>query len=223
MNPENRSFTPARSTGAVFEIRPAAGDIVTLLVVRSKQPSAELDCAHIGLERSIAPEVAFVPRDRMLRTNPRFQAMLAHFGLTKKWLVVDDFFSELATTIFPPRDEQEKYKITNSISRRLFGIPGVQALNYPSVATGLQSLNLCLKPTIADQHFAAAEAWMLRFEERAERLPGLDQGGPFLRTTFLRKSEEIESSGRIRWSEPLQNVRPEQIERMLQSLPARRA
>jgi hypothetical protein len=73
-----------RAPGAVHEIHPEVGDVITLLVVRSKEAFAELNCAHIGLERSLAPEVGFVPRERMLRNNPRFQAMLKHYGLSMK-------------------------------------------------------------------------------------------------------------------------------------------
>jgi hypothetical protein len=200
-----------RSTGAIYEIRPAVGDVITLLVVRSKEAFVELSCAHIGLERSLAPEIGFVPRDRKLRTNPRFQSMLAHYGLSHKWLMVDEFLSEMATTLFAPGDEQDKYKITNAISRALFRIPGVDALNYPSVATSLVSLNVCLAPAIADKHFRPSEAWMIKVEEKADRLPNLDGDGPFYRTTFIRRSEAIEPDGHIRWSGVLRNVRPEDI------------
>ena len=200
-----------RATGAVFEIHPSVGDIITLLVIRSKMEFAELDCAHIGLERSIAPEMGLVPNDRKLRTNPRFQAMLRHYGISKKWLLVDEFLSDMATTSFAPAEEQDKYKITNAIGRLLFKMPNIQGLNYPSVATGLESLNLCLQPAIADQYFRATEAWMIRLEERVERLPGLNKDGPFYRSTFIRRSEKIDSDGRISWSNMLENVRPEEI------------
>jgi hypothetical protein len=46
---------------------------------------------------------------------------------------------------------------------------------------------------------------------KKERLDGLNQDGPFYRTTFIRKSEEIKSDGRIVWSDLLVNVTPEQI------------
>jgi hypothetical protein len=201
-----------RGPGAIYEVHPIVGDVITLLIVGTKEPFAELDCAHIGLERSLAPEVGEVPRDRMLRHNPRFQAMLEHYGISTKWLAVDEFLSEMATTLFPPDQEQDKYKITNAISRVLFKIPGVQALNYPSVATRLKSLNLCLPTEIADQYFVPSEAWTIRIEETATQLPGLDdEHGPFYRTTFIRKSEAIDPDGRIHWSDVLENVRPEQI------------
>jgi hypothetical protein len=201
-----------RATGAIHEIHPTVGDVVTLLIARSKDRFAELDCAHIGLERSFAPEIGFVPRDRMLRTNPRFQAMLAHYGISQKWLLVDNFLSEMATTIFGPSEEQDKYKITNAIGRILFGIPEVHALNYPSVATKLVSLNLCLRPEIADQYFQPAEAWMIRLEGKVDRLPGVNENGPIFQITFIRRSEEIEpATGRIRWSDILHDVPPEQV------------
>jgi hypothetical protein len=138
--------------------------------------------------------------------------MLRHFRISSKWLLVDEFLSEMATSLFPHEQEQDKYKITNSIGRLLLKIPNVDALNYPSVATRLMSLNLCLRPEVADRHFEPSEAWMIRFEEKAERLPGLEaQEGPFYRATFLRRSEAINADGRIQWSSVLHDVRPEQI------------
>jgi hypothetical protein len=202
-----------RAASAIYEIHPNVGDVTTLLVAHSRRaPFAELNCAHIGLERSLAPEIGFVPRNRMLRTNPRFQAMLTHYGISQKWLLVDNFLSEMATTMFTPSEEQDKYKITNSIGRNLFKIPNVHALNYPSVASKLVSLNLCLPPEIADQNFKPAEAWMIRFDEKSDRLPGSDdQEGPYFRTTFVRRSEQIEPDGRICWSDILHDVKASQI------------
>jgi hypothetical protein len=110
--------------------------------------------------------MGFVPHDRKLRTNRRFQGMLEDFGISRKWLAVDDYLSEMATTVFAPHEEQDKYKITNSIGRLLLQIPSVHGLNFPSVATGLVSLNLCLRPEIADRFFHPAEAWMIKIEEK---------------------------------------------------------
>ncbi len=200
-----------RAPGAVFEIRPRVGDLITLLIARTKSASVTLQSAHIGLERSIAPELDEAQRHRMLRQNPHFQEMLKHNGISKKWLAVDEFLSDIATTLFTPDEEQEKYRITNAIGRLLFKIPSVEALNYPSVATGLRNLNVCLKPEIADRYFMPSEAWMIKIEEAATKLPGLNEPGPFYRTTFFRKSLKIKTDGEIVWSDPLQNVQPEEI------------
>ena len=116
-----------RANGAVFEVRPQVGDVITLLIVGTKKSSVELESAHIGLERSKAPELGKAERSRMLRNNANFQAMLRHYSITNKWLVVDEFLSDMATTLFPPDQEQGKYIVTNAISDLLFKIPGVQA------------------------------------------------------------------------------------------------
>jgi hypothetical protein len=117
----------------------------------------------------------------------------------------------MANNVFPPEQEHDKYKITNAIARILFRAPGVQALNYPSEATALQSLNLCMQPDVADQYFMPSEAWMIKLGTSLPQLPMLDEPGPFYRTTFIRKSETIEPDGRIHWSEILQDVQPEDI------------
>jgi hypothetical protein len=200
-----------RVPGAVFEIQPKVGDLVTVLIVKTKETFVELACAHIGLERCFAPEIGTEQRERMLQTNPRFQAMLESHGLSKKWLAVDQFFSDMATTQFPPDEAGDKYKITNAIARPLLRIPGVQALNYPSVASNLKNINLCLTPTMADQFFTASEAWMIRIEETRDRLDGLDEEGPFYRTKFVRRSLSIDRDGRINWSDELHDVKPHEI------------
>ena len=87
----------------------------------------------------------------------------------------------------------------------------MQALNYPSVATRLVGLNVCLPPSVADLHFQPGEAWMLKFEERVDRLEGVKEDGPFYRTTFLRRSETIRADGRIQWSGILSGVQPQDI------------
>jgi hypothetical protein len=117
----------------------------------------------------------------------------------------------MATTLFPADQEQGKYIITNVISDLLFKIPGVQAINYPSVATRLHCLNICLKPEVADEHFMPSHAWMIHIEEETDRLQGIERTGTYYRTNFIRKSEAIEADGKIRWSDPLTNVQPEEV------------
>ena len=105
-------YASNRSTTAIHEVRADFDDVVTLLVIRTKAPSVQLDCAHIGLERSLAPEIGAPQKERMLRNNPRFQAILKHYQISNKWLAIDEFLSEMATTLFPLDQEQDKYKIT---------------------------------------------------------------------------------------------------------------
>lgn len=212
----NESVFYASSTmqGAVFEVRPEVGDIITLLVSRTRNEHVDLSCSQIGLERSLAPEVADVRKSgRLPQNHPRLQALLRKHQISNKWLRVDRFLTELATTVFPPEIEAKGYVMTTTISDVLFRPPYVNAFNYPSVATTLKSINLCLKPDMADQTFIPVEAWMIRIDDETTSLPGAspDAGNRFFRTTYLRRSEEIGSDGTIRWSSVLGNIEPYEI------------
>lgn len=212
-------YASNRMNGAIFEVRPTVGDVITVLVVRTRQPSILLKSAHIGLERSAAPELGAVERSRMLQSNPRFQAMLREKGIGKKWLLVDRFLSDMATEHFVPDDEQSKYLITNAIAEILFGIPDIEALNYPSVATSLHCLNICLKPDVADKHFKPGEVWMIRIEEAASRLPGVDAEGPFYRFSYIRRSTNVDPVGNITWSGMLHDVKPSEVAHLMYRSP----
>jgi hypothetical protein len=91
--------------------------------------------------------------------------------------------------------------------------PDLQALNYPSVAASRKNINLCLKPETADRILVPSGACMVRIEERADHLPGLNEEPTdvYYRTTFVRRSEKIDDDGVIHWSEVLSDVKPEDI------------
>lgn len=197
--------------GAAFEIRAQVGDLITLAVLRTKARFVELACAHIGLDRSNSP--AFGPKEKtqIPRSHPAFQKQLQADGLTKKWIAVDNFLSDVATAVHPPQDEQHQYKITNAISRPMLAITGVHGLTYPSVATQFKNMNIALKPEVADREFEIGEVWLMKIEAQANKLPGLEESGPFFQTRFLRKSLRIDRDGRIEWSGELRDVQPEDI------------
>ncbi len=198
---------------AFFELHPAVGDFITVLIARTREQLAELVCAHVGLERGLAPELQDMHGSGLPRSNPRFQAVLQKHGISTRWLLVDDFLSEMATGQFTPDLEEAKYKITNAISKLLFAAPGVEAFNYPSVATNMNCINLCMKPEVADSYFFPAECWMVRIDEERDNLPGHEprEGQVFYKTTFLRKSLAIGEDGTIEWSDVLADVQPEDL------------
>jgi hypothetical protein len=198
--------------GAAFEIRPAINDLITIAVLKTKRPPfITLQCAHIGLDRSESPAFGPEQKKHIPRSHPGFQTKLRDDGLTKKWMAVDSFLSDIATATHGPADEQDQYKITNAVSRVLLTISGVHGLTYPSVATQLKNLNVAIKPEVADKELEISEAWLMSTDARAEQLPRLDEAGPFYRTRFLRRSLAIEPNGRIQWSAELQDVQPHDI------------
>jgi hypothetical protein len=101
--------------GAITEVRPKIGDLITVLVVRGRDELVALDNAQIGLERLRA--TGFGKKgSHVLRRYGAFQAILKERGIMKKWLLLDNFLSEMATSSFSPESEQDKYKITNAVS-----------------------------------------------------------------------------------------------------------
>lgn len=189
--------------GAMYEIHPAPGDLVTVLIARTKSDKAEtIQAAQIGLERCLAPGIEPFQRGHLPRSRPRFQRILEHHGVSKKWLAIDEYLSEMATARFPPEEQRDRYKITNAIGSLLLSAPGVDGLNYPSVATALKCVNICLPPDVADRLLVPSEAWMVRILHATDRLPGEAEprGEWVYRVKFERRSEAIEADGTIKWS-----------------------
>jgi hypothetical protein len=194
--------------GAITEVRPKAGDLITILVVRGRDGLVALDNAQIGLERLRA--TGFGKKgSHVLRRDVAFQAILKERGIMKKWLLLDNFLSEMATSSFSPESEQDKYKITNAISAQLFKLPGIHGLVYPSISTKHRCINFCLMPNVADQYFVPRQAWMIRIEERNSQ--PAPPGGHEYRIRLLRRSENVSADGQISWSGELQNLQLEDI------------
>jgi hypothetical protein len=191
--------------GAVNEVRPTPHDIITILVVRARDGRVTLENAHIGLERlKLTP---FGKRgSQVLKRQAWFQAILKERGITKKWLLLDNFLSEMATSLFSPESEQDKYKITNAISSSLFNMPNVQGIIYPSISTKSNNINFCLMPHVADQCFVPRQLWMVRIEEKTFRPASGDYE---YQARLIRRSESISSEGRISWGGELPYLRPE--------------
>jgi hypothetical protein len=45
--------------------------------------------------------------------------------------------------------------------------PGTQALNYPSVASSLRNINLCMSPEVADRFFSASLIHLLKGDSKS--------------------------------------------------------
>lgn len=193
-------YASNNAQGAIFEVQAPLGSTVTVLCCSTREDFVELRCAHIGLKRSVSPVAMHASHGSPLK-NGRLQQALDSAGLSKKWQRIDEFLADMATGRWPESEQQDQYKITNAIASVLMGAPDACGLNYPSVATTLNSINLCLPPSVADEIFVPLEAWTLRTEERVDRLSGLDHTGPFFRTEFLRRSREIDSDGTIHWTD----------------------
>jgi RES domain len=194
---------------SLLELQPVDGDVFTILVAGTHSGKIEtLNVAFIGLERALAPEVQHLTEADMFRHAPHFRSTLRPANY-KKWLLIDDYLSEIFGTPVS-EGEDHKYKPTIALSKLLFTAPGLDAVNYPSVATDDHGINICMIPDKADQLFAPIEAWQVKVGEGALH----PSTGEFLqRIKFLSRSRDIGSDGTIEWFAPGEGINPAEIMR----------
>ncbi len=154
----------------------------------------ELNTAFIGLERARAPEANALGPSDIFRTAPHFRGQLGE-GNYKKWLLVDDYLSEIFGAVVPD-DRPHLYYPTIALADMLFSAPKLDAIQYPSVATQDHGINVCMRPARADAVFRASEAWMIEIGEK-ELHPEKTQ--PLMQVRFRLRSQEIGSDGVIHW------------------------
>jgi RES domain len=195
----------------LIELRAKPGDMVTVLVARTHTGALEeLKTAFIGLERALAPEVNALGPSDMFRTAPYFRKQLGE-GNYKKWLLVDDYLSEIFGAVVPD-GEPHLYYPTIALADLLFRTPKVDAINYPSVATQDKGINVCMFPARADAIFRASEAWMIQIGE-SELHPETKE--PLIRVRFRLRSHEIGPDGVIRWRSEGEGLDQETIMRFV--------
>jgi hypothetical protein len=195
---------------ALLELRPQPGNVFTVLLARTRSGKAEmLDVAFIGLERSRAPEVQHLTEKDMFRHALHFRSQLGPANY-KKWLLIDDYLSEIFATVVPD-GEEHKYKPTIALANLLFSAP-LDAVMYPSVATADHGVNVCMLPDKADQLFSPLEAWMIRVEDNALHPK---TGKRLHRVNFLSRSHEIGPDGSITWRQAGEGINPVEIMRFV--------
>ena len=157
-------------------------------------------------------------RGELPRVAPSHLAHLGSVSNYKKWLLIDDFLGDLFT-MRAEDGEEHKYKPSIAIASLLFRIPDVEGINYPSVATNLKAINLCLKPGKADQYLIPSELVMMKFLDRAHPSTlGLEIDDPYLfKIAFIRKSAGISPDGEIRWGPEVDNLPLEEVQHLMVS------
>ena len=151
---------------ATLELRPNPDNVFTILIAGTRSGKLEtLHVAFIGLERALAPEVQHFTERDLFRHDPEFRQALGPANY-KKWLLIDDHLSGAFGTAVP-EGEEYRYKATIALANLPFAAPGLDAINYPSVASGDHGINVCMLPDRADQLFVPKEVWMVRLGERA--------------------------------------------------------
>ena len=69
--------------GAIFEVRPEVGGLITVMEVRTKQRVVRFDTAHIGLEECKAPAMLRSGESILPHSNPMFREQLRRDKIEK--------------------------------------------------------------------------------------------------------------------------------------------
>jgi hypothetical protein len=180
---------------AIYELHPAAGQIVTVLIAKTRSDLPEtLQVAFLGLERCRAVDVGHITEHDMFRHSPSFRKESGE-GNYRKWLAIDDYLSDILGQQVPPGEEYN-YQPSIALADLLFTAPGLDAINYPSVASDDRGINIALKPERADALFRPFEAWVIEIGQDGIH-PAT--GERIRKISFLQRSREIRADGAIHW------------------------
>lgn len=168
---------------AIFELQPKKDDIVTVMMVAPVDKVAKISVTLTGLSKS--PKWENVLKERLKRS------IMPTSG--KKWLIVDNFLEEILTEVVP-KSERYKYQTTAAIAELLLKIPGVDAIQYPGIATSLKGLNLCLKRESVDRVLKPIGFSMMKVVDIVR-----DQESKLLYGVEPIKSASVGNNGEILW------------------------
>lgn len=180
-------------SSAVEEMRPSSGEIITILVAGAKAPGANIAVAHVGIHRAIAEPEVTNDMGGGLRAVEEWVQHLETMHIRARWLAIDDFLTDISTSVYADVERDSRYKLTNALARMLMEPEGIDGIIYPSVAAEMTAFNICLPPKQADQYFYPFEAWEI--EVVASPLNGEGSIAKFLRHGI------VSDSGKIIWSE----------------------
>lgn len=204
---EAKFYCSSELHAAVMEVRPKVGDRVAVVIAGARQRSAQIDLAHIGLHRAVVHSDVVGAMGSGLRGDPDFVRRLGEWGIQKRWLVLDDYLTQLATTLYAPEVEEEAYKMTLSAGRYLLRPQNHQGILYPSVASDFSAFNICLEPSAADHICTPSEVWVAEVTERLCGVPeDLERS-----MRFLHRSTSISGAGDIAWSDRLSEVSAHEV------------
>jgi hypothetical protein len=133
---------------ALFELRPRAGDTVTLVHWVTSAPAL---LNHIGYTRRVFD---LLGSDRDVPSWRNNTATIAEAELEE----VIEFLADIFTRTVPPAEEQLYKKLTTAVAEMLFAADPFDGLLYPTLAMRANADNVALKPRFVDNHLRFLKA-----------------------------------------------------------------
>lgn len=152
---------------ATFEVRAQLGDTVTIVACTMRPEKPPFCVAPIAM-RSLRARPSLGPISELYRGGPLgflpFREMLESRGLLDQWLRQEEVLGHLLTLLPSPDFEQSLYELTNGIRDHIVRhFPVFDGFTYPSVVSGLQSVNIALDKRWND--LEPIEVWVAEVTE----------------------------------------------------------
>ena len=200
---QSRFYAADNPVTAILETWPQPGEIVTLTMFgfRNYSSAARRTAQIMGMARYLSPDVEVEIGEVSLKYD--FIRSIVHDF--ERFLAVDEWIADAITQVVPQTDVESYYPtiaLGNMVLRdfglpNALGLPGprADALLYPSVASKLRAMNVCMEPKTAVATYAPERAWTLQFE-------GVDfnSAPPAAKVRLISQSKPIDHTGVIQWS-----------------------
>jgi hypothetical protein len=189
-------YCSMRQEAAAEEVGAKPGDEVSLLAVGLKGSVSALRVAPVGVDRASA-RVRQVMDWKPSRGDQRLRELLGTRLAWRKWCEIDDLLGELLAAN-PGCAGSHPYVVTNVIARWLWRMPPnptpLDGILFPSAASELNQMNLCLSAEAADRCLRPLAAYVFRVHQGAV-------GGRELNAELVAVASAIAPDGAITWRE----------------------
>lgn len=202
---EPKFYASNSPEAAIWEVQPKVGDFVTVLYAASFQPNDEIALTHVGLHEFKGDQKLDTGN---LRTNDSFRHMLKANRIEKKWMMIDDLFSEYSNRIVTDQNASEIYKVTNALDQLFSGVPRSGTL-YPSIASNSNFYNICILPDDADRYFFPGLAWVIEIVDWTQQQEGFpDSPKGYFQISVRAETSPIPIAGNLNWFEQIEEISP---------------
>ncbi len=200
---QSRFYAADNPVTAMLEARSKPGEIVTLTMFGFRNySSASRRLAQVaGMARYLSPDVAL----EIGEVSHKYDFIRSTVDDFDRFLAVDEWIANAITRTVPQENFRGYYPTIalGNMVLKTFGLPNAlgrpgpraDALLYPSVATRLRAMNICMEPTTAVATYAPKRAWTLQFE-------GIDFNStpPTAEVKLLSQTKLLGHTGAIEWT-----------------------
>lgn len=180
----------------IFEMRPADGASMTILIMGRRNESVHLNLATLGLHLSpstLNDGFSHLP----LRSNPTFTGPMEKRGIARRWKIQDDYLGRLTTAINAD-ESPEAYLLSSACASFFEAHHECEGLMYPSVASDKNGFNFSIKPEAIHAKYFPAEVWQIRISTKSAWFHEFTERKA-LNLVVEKVCRQVDPDGSIKW------------------------